>query len=124
MNIPVSVAMLGVEIVNEYINKQNKLERLSNRIYNIANEIEKIEEEIKGSLNKFHWHKPNAYYSDWKRRDVAKRHFTLTALTEKHRELSYKLIDLDNRYTSLSLELYSKGWLPDWMMEEYAKLGF
>lgn len=124
MNIPESIAMQGVDTVNEYKNKQNELENLNKHIYNVANEIKQIEEEIKGSLNKFHWNKPHTYYSEWKRRDIAKRHFTLTTLTEKHRELSYKFIDLDNRYTSLCLELYTKGWLPDWMMDEYTKLGF
>jgi hypothetical protein len=55
---------------------------------------------------------------------VVKRHFSLVSLTEKHKELTFEFVDLDNKYASLNLELYHKGWLPDWQQKEYTKLGF
>jgi predicted nucleic acid-binding Zn-ribbon protein len=124
MQIPESIALQGIDTVIEYKKKQTELESLKEQIYHFAKEIEEIEKQIKKTLNEFHWNKPIAYYSDWKSSNTAKRHFTLAALTKRHEELSFQIIDLTNHYASLTLELYHKGWLPEWKMKEYRRLGF
>lgn len=124
MNIPESIALQGVEIVQEYKDKKCELDNLRQQIYDVAEKIKKVEKEIQFSLDDFIWNRPNSYYKDWKTRNVVKRHFSLVSLTEKHKDLTFEFVDLDNKYASLNLELYHKGWLPDWQQKEYTKLGF
>jgi hypothetical protein len=122
--IPESIALQGVEVVNEYKNKKSELDKLSKEIYEVISKIEQIENEMRDSIDEYRWNRPNSYLKDWKNRKIPKRHFALLALTEKHGQLSFRYSDLDNQYASLTLELYNKGWLSEWMQNEYTKLGF
>jgi hypothetical protein len=55
MNIPESVALQGVETVQEYRGKKCELDNLRQQIYNVAEEIKKVEKEIQLPLDDYMW---------------------------------------------------------------------
>lgn len=118
MDIPEKIALQGVSVINEYKEKHELLDVLEHELFDISTKLGEVESDIYKWKNEWHWNKRNSYYKDWKERKTMERHWKLRCLTSEHEKLTYQFIDLDNQYTSLNLEMYQKGWLPDWKMKE------
>lgn len=119
MNIPQKIALQGEEVVKEYINKQDEVRDLRHRLRNIEYELQEVKEDIESLAKRSKGISLSTYYISWKQRGVAKTHYKLLSLVEKHGELTYKFIDLDNQYVSLMEELYKRDWLVEWQMNEF-----